>query len=100
MNEKEIKKIADQEQKIVLTKWYLEASFFPLIILVIWVYIKALMTPAANPIFDMKHDQMVATKILITFSLFAVALIIGYFYNLKLSKKLDRLWEQKKALLF
>jgi len=98
MNSKEIERLASQEAKICNQKWYLGASFFPAIIIVIWIYVRAIMEAVNNPVFDIKHDQMAATKILITYSLFAVALVIGYLYNQKLSKKLDRLWEQKKAL--
>jgi len=98
MNEKEIEKIANQERKIVLAKWFIGASFFPLIIAAFWIYIKAITEPVVNPLLDIEHDQMVATKIIFTFSLLAALLIIGYFCNWELSKKLDRLWEQKKTL--
>lgn len=98
MNENEIEKIANQEKKIVLTKTYLWLSFFPLSVFVFWTFIKAVMESSANSEFDIKQDQMAVTKIIITLSLFAVALVIGYLYNKKLSKKLDKLWQQKKAL--
>ena len=98
MNKKEIEKIANQEKKVLLTKTYLWVSCFILGIFVIWIYVKAVMESMANPAFDIERDQMAVTKIIITLSLFAVALVIGYLYDKKLSKKLAKLWEQKKAL--
>ena len=98
MNDKEIERIANQEQKVLLAKMYLWVLFFILSALVFWTFVKAVMESMANPAFDIKQDQMAATKIIIALSLFAVALVIGYLYDKKLSKKLDKLWEQKKAL--
>jgi len=95
---KEIEKISNQESKVCNLKWYLGASFFLVSIAVMWFIIRALMQPVADEMLVMSHSRMVVAKIFITLSLYAVALIIGYLCNLALSKKLDTLWEQKKAL--
>lgn len=88
-NEAEIEKIANQEQKVTNLKTYLIISFFLISIIVIIIFFSSL--------FGHLHDQMSATKILIMFIVYVVLLVVGYFCNKALSKKLDKLWDQKKS---
>jgi len=65
---------------------------------VIWTYVKEVMDSASNPIMDIEQDRMAITRIIITLSFFAITLLAGYLYDRQLSKKLEKLWKQKKAL--
>jgi len=94
-----IEEICRKEGKVVAAKEWLGVLFFLASIIVAWIFIKALSTPVTNPLLVMKHDAMVVEKLLITLMTFTVAIISGYLLNWTLSKKMDRLWKQKKALL-
>lgn len=94
---KEIEEIVKQEAKISNKKWYLKASFFLVSALVILIYVLAVKEALAKD--DLLSDQVALVKIIVTLSVFAGLLIVGYFYNQKLSKKLDKLWEEKKKMI-
>jgi uncharacterized membrane protein required for colicin V production len=91
-NENQIDEICRKESKVQLTKEWLGILFFVAAAIVAVIYYKALSAPIAD------HGEAAAITIIITLSAFAALLISGYFYNGFLSKKLDRLWEQKKLL--
>jgi hypothetical protein len=97
MKEKEIEKICKKEGKILATKEWLCAAFFLSAVITAIVYLKSL-SEALNSSLGIDGDRAAVVKIIIAFSVFAVSIIAGYLYNQLLSKKLDRLWEQKKAL--
>ena len=97
-NEKEIETIYLKERKVLAIKEWLGILFFLLSIIVAAVYIKVLLTPVEDPLLTMEHDRKALVIILVTLSVFAVAIIAGYFYNKALSRKLDRLWIEKTSL--
>ncbi|HBA37023.1 TPA: hypothetical protein DCZ15_04105 [Candidatus Falkowbacteria bacterium] len=90
--ETKIDEICRKENKVQLTKEWLRILFFVTAAIVAIIYCKALSTPIID------HGETAAITITVTLSAFAALLISGYFYNGFLSKKLDRLWEQKKLL--
>ena len=95
-NENQINEICRKESKVQLMKEWLDVLFFVAAIIVAIVYYKAIsfaVTP--DPLLTMKYDQIAGAAIIITLSIFVCLLISGYFYNRFLSKKLDKLWEQK-----
>jgi hypothetical protein len=89
-NEAEIEKIANQEQKVSNVKTYLIILFFLISAAVIVIFFSVL--------FNRDINDKYITKILATFISYAVLLAGGYLYNRALSKKLDKLWNQKKSL--
>lgn len=97
-NQEEIRKIADKETRIKNFQNLLGLGFFILAIAVISMIVKLLMTPVADPRLAMEHGQAVVARILIVLIIFAITIIGGYLWYKLLSKKLDRLWEMKKAL--
>jgi uncharacterized membrane protein len=97
-NEEKIDEICHKEGKVLIIKEWLGVLFFVAAIVVAGVYIKALSLPVSNYVSDMERDRVAATVIIICLSAFAATITAGYFYNQLLSKKLDRLWEQKKLL--
>lgn len=97
-NEVMIAKIAGQETKICNLKSYLATMFFPVSIVVIWIIVKAIMSHGDDELLTLEHDRAIAVKIIITLSAYATTIITGYLCDKMLSKKLDVLWERKKAL--
>ena len=91
-NKNQIEEICCKESKVQLKKEWLGILFFVAAVIVAVIYYKAFSAPIAD------HGVAAGKTILIALSTFAVLLIFGYFYNGFLSKKLDRLWEQKKLL--
>lgn len=90
-NEKEIEKIYNQEQKVSNLRTYVRISFFLVSAVVIIIFVSVIINHAGG--------KLPAVKILVTLIVYAVSLVIGYLYDWILSKKLDRLWNQKKSLL-
>jgi len=99
-NEEKINAICQKEGKVQQTKEWLGVLFFVAVIIVAIVYYKAISfaVNVPDPLLTMKYDRIAGATIIITLAIFAGLLISGYFYNGMLSKKLDRLWEQKKLL--
>ena len=95
-NQKKINEICRKEGKVQLIKEWLGVLFFVAAIIVAIIYYKAVSFAVTVP--DMKYDQIAGETIIITLTVFAGLLIAGYFFNKFLSKKLDRLWEQKQLL--
>ena len=92
-NEKEILEICKKERKIILKKQWLVTLFFVAAAVVIGIICcKALSAPVGD------YGEAAGLAILITLSIFASLIISGFFYYKNLSKKLDKLWEQKKLL--
>ena len=91
-NENQIDAICRKEGKIQQAKEWLGILFFVAAAIVAVICYKAVTAPIAD------HGETAVITILITLSTFAGLLITGYLYNRFLSKKLDRLWEQKKLL--
>ena len=92
-NEKEILEICKKERNVILKQQWLVTLFFIAAAAVIGIICcKALTAPIAD------HGEAAGTTILATLSVFAGLIISGFFYYKFLSKKMDRLWEQKKLL--
>lgn len=91
-NKKEIKEICSKESKVQLVKEWLNILFFLAAAIVAVVHYKVLSVPTTD------HGKSAVTVIIITLSVFAGLIIAGYFYDRFLTKKLDKLWEQKKNL--
>jgi len=96
-NEKQINEICRKESKVLAVKEWLCVLFFLAAIVTAVIYLKAL-SNAVDPLLGIEADQTAVKTIIITFSVFAVSVIAGYFYNKFLSKELNRLWEQKQLL--
>jgi len=91
-NENQIEEICRKEGRVQQTKKWLGILFFVAAAIMAVIYYNALSAPITD------NGKAAATQILISLSTFAGLIIAGYFYNRFLSKKLDRLWEQKKLL--
>jgi len=89
-NEEAIGIIIHQEQKVSNLKTYLIISFFLISIAALIIFISV--------VADYAGDKSSAIKILVTFIVYAVLLVAGYYYNQSLTKKLDRLDDQKQLL--
>jgi D-alanyl-lipoteichoic acid acyltransferase DltB (MBOAT superfamily) len=88
-----ITEICDKKNKIQSIKEWLEILFFAISAIVAVICYQSITAQTAD------HGQTEVITIIVTLSAFAVLCISGYFYSQFLSKKLDRLWEQKKLLL-
>lgn len=101
MKKKEIDGICREEAKVQLTKEWLGILFFVATIIVAFVYYKAISfaVNVPDPLLTMEYDKIALGVIIIALTIFASLLVSGYFYNIFLSKKLDRLWGQKQLLL-
>lgn len=99
-NENQINEICRKEGRVRLTKEWLVILFFIAIIIVAIIYYKAISfaVTVPDPLLTMEYDRIAGARIIITLSVFVGFLITGYCYNMFLSKKLDRLWEQKQLL--
>jgi hypothetical protein len=99
-NKNQIEEICNKEDKMLLTKEWLDIAFFVAVIIVAIVCYKAisLAVTVPDPLITMKYDRIAGATIIITLAIFAGLLVSCYFYNRFLSKKLDMLWEQKKLL--
>lgn len=91
-NEKKIDEICHQEGRIQQAKEWLIVLFFLVIILMAAIFYKALSAPVVD------NGKAAVITIIITLSVFAGLLISGYFCDKFLSKKLDKLYEQKQLL--
>lgn len=96
--EEEIAKICRKESRIILIKECLIFLFFLTGAFVFWVFIKSVSSPAADPFTTLEYDRLAMVRIIITFSIFAILVVAGYFYNKALTKKLEKLWRQKLTL--
>lgn len=94
-----IESIFHKEQWVVRRRWNLVASFFPLTIAVIWIYVSALMQPVTNQLLVMEHDRVIVARIFIALSAYMLVIIIGYIWYSAMNKRLKELWEQKKSFL-
>ena len=90
MNEEKISEICGKEKQVLNIKNWLITLFFLAAIIVALIIIKSLFTT------NLDHGQEAVTNIIITLSIFAISIIAGYLYGQRLSKKMDKLWEQKK----
>lgn len=100
MNEEEIKKIVEKEIKIGNQRWFLGFSFFLISLLVTWSCFSSIKSAVtSDPWLNMQQDQIAMIKIIVTLLLFVILLTIGWFYNRSLSKKLEKLWEEKQRWL-
>lgn len=99
-NKEKINEICRKEGNVQLMKEWLGILFFVAVIIVAIIYYKAISfaVTVPDPLLTMKYDQIAGETIIITLTVFAGLLIAGYFFNKFLSKKLDRLWEQKQLL--
>ncbi len=94
-NEKQISEICYKEDRVKLIKEWLRISFFILSTVVIMLMVIFAGTAKDQSIGD---QRMAVIKIIVTLLTFALLIIAGYFYDRFLSKKMDKLWEEKKAL--
>jgi len=91
-NEEKIREIYHKELKIQLIKDWLVILFFLACGIVAAIYCGTLFLTVAV------DGKAAAVTILTTLIIFSGLLISGYCYNKFLSKKLDKLWDQKKLL--
>ena len=89
-NEEKLAEICKKEEKILLKQQWLVLLFFVAAAVVVGIICYVFVA--------IDYGDVAAIIILITLSVFASIVISGYFYDKSLSKKLDRLWEQKKLL--
>ncbi len=91
-SENELKEICDKENKIQSIKDCLNILFFAVSAIVAVICCQSITAQTVD------HGKTEVITIIVTLSIFAGLLISGYFYSKFLSKKLDKLWEQKKLL--
>lgn len=90
-NEEAIEQIVSQENKVSNQKTYLWVAFF-LVSLAVGVIVFMTLKNYHS------GSEKSAVIILTTYTVYALLLFAGWFYDRYLSKKLERLWNEKKLL--
>jgi len=88
--EEKIDEICRKEDGIQKVKDWLVVLFFFAAIAVVVVSYRALSASVND------HGKTAVVTMLVALSVFAGVIVAGYFYNKFLTKKLNKLWEQKK----
>ena len=89
-NQEKIELICKQERKIVAIKEWLTVVF------VLACFASPLLI--VHSIFTQANEEA-PKNIVYVLIIFATSLFLGFAYNNKLSKRLNRLWEEKKELI-
>lgn len=77
-----IETLCRKEQWVVIYRWFLGASFFPISLVFMFLYY-----------FNVKEKN--AEFLVIQYCVYAVLIVAGYFWHHYLGKKLEKLYEEK-----
>lgn len=88
----QLKEVCEKENRVQQMKEWLNILFFVASAIVAVICYQSITAQTVD------HGKTEVITIIVTLSIFAGLLISGYFYSKFLSKKLDKLWEQKKLL--